>query len=127
MITPIYASILTLILICLAMAVITERKKNRVSMGDGGNENLIRAIRAHGNFIETAPWGVFLMFLIEYQDGSVYALHALGMLLIASRIIHAYGMRTATIPPRTIGMILTFVAFAFAAMVNLFLAFTVGV
>lgn len=127
MITPIYASILTLILICLSMGITNLRKKHHVGLGDGGHEDLIRAIRSHGNFIETAPWGIFLIFLVEYQDGNVYLLHSLGMLLVAGRLLHIHGMKTGRLRTRVAGMMTTFLVFAIAAMVNLFLAFTVGV
>lgn len=127
MITPIYISLLTAILIYLSMSVTQIRKQHHVSIGDGGHEDLARAIRAHGNFIETAPWGAFLIFLIEYQDGNVYLLHLLGMLLIAGRILHIQGMNSGRLRLRVAGMMATFIVFAIAAMVNLFLAFTVGV
>lgn len=127
MITPIYATILTFMFIYLSMCVTGLRKKHHVGLGDGGHEDLIRAIRAHGNFVETAPWGIFMIFLIEYQDGNVYLLHTLGMLLVAARILHIHGMNSGRLRFRVAGMMTTFLVFGLAAIVNLFLAFTVGV
>jgi len=96
-------------------------------LGDGGNADLIAAIRMHGNFIETAPWGLMLMFLIEYQDGNLFALHLLGILLVIGRVLHLYALKSSSIPMRVAGMMGTFAVFGLGALYNLYLAFTVGV
>jgi len=127
MITPIYAAILTFILLFLTINVIKTRQKNHVALGDGGNADLIAAIRMHGNFIETAPWGLMLMFLIEYQDGNFLALHILGMMLVVGRCLHLYALKKSSISIRVAGMMCTFAVFGLGALYNLYLAFTVGV
>lgn len=127
MITPIYAALLTFMLIFLIRNVIKTRTKNRIILGDGNNAEMIAAIRMHGNFVETAPWGLLLMFLIEYQDGNFFVLHFLGLTLLAGRVLHAYALKKSLLPIRVAGMMCTFAMFAIAALYNLYLAFTVGV
>ncbi len=127
MITPIYVCILTFFLVYLSMNVTRLRKQHHVGLGDGGHDDLQRAIRAHGNFIETAPWGIFLIFLVEYQDGNVFLLHALGILLVAARVLHFQGMKKGKLNLRVAGMVTTFTVFTLAALCNLYLALTVGV
>src|SRR3546814_9575246 len=41
------------------------RTSEKVSVGDGGNEKVIRRMRAHGNFVESAPFVVLLVGVIE--------------------------------------------------------------
>lgn len=127
MIIPIYASILTFILIYLSLSVVKLRMKHKVSLGDGGHEDLHRAIRAHGNFVETALWGIFMLFLLEYQDANVFVLHGLGVLLVAGRVLHLQAIKSSNLTLRKGGMVATLTVFAVAALYNLYLAFTFGV
>lgn len=127
MVTPIYAALLTFILIYLIFSVIKLRKQHQVSLGDGGFEDLQRAIRAHGNFVETALWGIFMIFLIEYQDGDHAAIHGLGLLLVIGRILHIQALRTGIINVRIAAVVSTLIVFGISALYNLYLAFAVGV
>ena len=61
----------------------------RVSLGDGGNPALQRAIRAHANFSEYVPFALVMLAILELSRFSIYALHALGMLL--TRRLHREG------------------------------------
>ena len=55
LITSVIAAALTLIFIKLSFNVIALRRKNKVSLGSGGHEDLERAIRAQANFSEYVP------------------------------------------------------------------------
>ena len=55
MITSVYASLSALLIVRLALLVIKLRRKNRVSVGDGGIEKLQLVIRAHANAVEWIP------------------------------------------------------------------------
>lgn len=121
MITPIYAAILTFVLIFLIVNVIKVRTKNQVALGDGGNADLITAIRMHGNFIETAPWVLFLMLLLDLQNGMPIAIHAIGILLIIGRCLHIVALNKNSLPLRVAGMMSTMFVLAVAALYNLFL------
>ena len=46
-VTPLYAALLVLWFLVLTLRVIHHRRTARVSLGDGGNTALQRAIRAH--------------------------------------------------------------------------------
>ncbi|QFY42201.1 hypothetical protein F6R98_05790 [Candidatus Methylospira mobilis] len=108
--TGFYAALLGLLFVFLSMRVITLRMKLKVSVGDGGHELLTRAIRIHGNFAEYVPFALLLMLLNELAGASMWLIHALGVSLIAARILHIKGIATAESPmaPRKAGMMLTF-------------------
>jgi uncharacterized membrane protein YecN with MAPEG domain len=64
-ITAIYAAILTFVYVKLTLNVINLRRQNRVSLGDGGRDDLQQAIRSHGNFAEYVPLGLILLACLE--------------------------------------------------------------
>ena len=51
-VTAIYVGINAIILMALGAMVTARRAKLKIDCGDGGNEILIKAIRAHGNAAE---------------------------------------------------------------------------
>lgn len=87
-----YAGILGLMLIALSMNVSMARRNAKASIGDGGDETLRRRIRAHGNFIEFVPLIVLLLALCEHLGLGTLFIHILGLVLLASRVSHAYGI-----------------------------------
>ncbi len=96
-ITP-YAAVLALFYVYLSVRTIGFRRKAKVSVGDGGDDGLLRAIRVHANFAEYVPIALILIALIEAQDGPVSLVHGLCALLIAARVAHAYGLSTRQAP-----------------------------
>ncbi|MEY3639163.1 MAG: hypothetical protein RIR68_2296 [Pseudomonadota bacterium] len=119
--TAVFASILALMFIKLSLGVITLRRKNKVSLGAGGVDELDRAIRAHGNFAEYVPLGLFLIGALELNGAPLELVGLLGLLLIAGRYFHAKGISEP--PPnftnRVRGMKLTFAALGLSALANL--------
>ena len=89
---PIYAAILALLYVYLSARTIGFRRKSRVSIGDGGDQELLRAVRMHANFAEYVPLSLILLTFIELQAGPMLLLHVLGCLLLVARISHAYGI-----------------------------------
>ena len=81
-VTSIIASILTLIFVRLSFAVIGLRRKNKVSLGSGGHEDLERAIRAQGNFAEYVPFGVILIACLELNGAPWWLVALPGITLI---------------------------------------------
>jgi uncharacterized protein len=63
--TALYAGILALIAIALAINVTVHRVKLRVPIGDGGNAEMRRMIRLHGNAAEYIPLAIVLMLIYE--------------------------------------------------------------
>jgi uncharacterized membrane protein YecN with MAPEG domain len=92
MVTPIYAALLSVLLVVLFLRVVRLRWVTKTGIGDGGNENLQRAIRAHGNFVETVPWILILMILQEQMQAGFVWLHFYGCVLILARLAHAWGL-----------------------------------
>ena len=88
-ITSITASIFGFILIGLLFSIIQIRRDEHISLGDGGNKVLERRIRGHGNFIETVPISLILLFLME-QSFSQEFVAILSAILIIARLSHAY-------------------------------------
>jgi uncharacterized membrane protein YecN with MAPEG domain len=121
LITAIIASVLTIIFIQLSFAVIGLRRKNRVGLGNGGHEDLERAIRAQGNFAEYAPFGIILIACLELNGAPWWLVVLPGLTLILGRLIHAKGMQAP--PPdfsqRVLGMKLTFTTLIVLVVLNL--------
>ena len=91
-ITALYAGILALIIVALGINVTMHRVKLRVPLGDGGNPQMLRMIRLHGNAIEYVPLAVVLMLIYEINGGWHTALHVIGIALVAGRVLQTWGM-----------------------------------
>jgi uncharacterized protein len=119
-ITAVLASMFALMFVKLSFDVITLRRKNKISLGAGGIDDLDRAIRAHGNFSEYVPLGLFLIGALELNGAPVELVALLGLILLLGRFFHAKGIKEA--PPvfdnRVRGMKLTFAALVLAAISN---------
>jgi uncharacterized protein len=68
------------------------RTKAKVSVGDGGDEPLMRRMRAHSNFTENAPIVLVLLALVEAAVGTSIWLWVAMVLFMLSRIAHGIGM-----------------------------------
>jgi uncharacterized membrane protein YecN with MAPEG domain len=120
-ITPIYAGLLALLLVWLSVNVIRQRLKARISVGDGGDKDLVKTMRAQANCAEYAPMGLILLGLAELQGAPGWALHMLGLTLLVGRLMHAYGFsRTPQIVSlRKTGMSLTYAMLVITALANI--------
>jgi len=96
-ITTLYAGILGLISIALAAKAGALRGRTKISIGDGGNQELLLAIRRHGNFTEYVPLSLILIALLEMNGVQALAVHALGATLVVSRVAHAVGLKADTV------------------------------
>ncbi len=114
-VAAIYAGINILLLLVLAVLVVGGRRKHKITLGDGGNTDFSRAIRAHGNAAEYIPAGLvgILMLALMEPAAPLWLLHASGISLTLGRIIHAIGLHTGTLNAgRMGGMVLTWLAYA---------------
>ncbi len=68
------------------------RTSEKVSVGDGGNERVIRRMRAHANYGESLPIILILIAVIELATGSHTWLWIVGGLYMLGRIAHGIGM-----------------------------------
>ncbi|PHQ70624.1 MAG: glutathione metabolism protein [Sneathiella sp.] len=116
-ITPIFAALLALLFLFLSYRTIRVRGKAHVPVGDGGNDELQRAIRAHGNFIEYVPITLLLLMFLEMREVGIYVMIALGAMLLVGRCVHAYGISNPkeNYRFRTLGMVLTFITMIVAS------------
>jgi uncharacterized membrane protein YecN with MAPEG domain len=121
LLTSIIASLLTIIFIKLSFAVIGLRRKNKVGLGSGGHDDLERAIRAQGNFVEYVPFGIILIACLELNGAPWWLVLIPGITLIVGRLIHAVGINEP--PPnfskRVMGMKFTFNTLIALAILNL--------
>jgi len=103
--TALYAGLLGLVSIGIAFAAGRLRGKLNVSVGDGGNPALLCAMRRHANFVEWVPLALILIALLELNGVSTLTIHWLGAILVASRILHAVGLKPDTMKslPRFVG------------------------
>jgi len=123
-ITAFYAAILAGLLFVLLINVTRNRYRAKISLYDGGDEKLGRAIRAHGNFIETVPYALGLMAIIEVNGATPVTLWGLGAVLVVSRLMHSYGLLGGmkTLKIRVYGMYGTFAVIISSATTALYQA-----
>ena len=81
------------------------RGLHKVSVGDGGNEAILRRMRAQANFIEQAPLTLVLVAAVELAGKGGAWLSPAAAVFIISRIAHAYGMEGNFNAGRGIGML----------------------
>ncbi len=107
-ITLLIAGLCGLLQFALTIAVIARRAQTGVSFLDGGDPQLLRRIRAHGNFTETAPMALLLMLLLEMRGFSATGLWVFGSLLMIGRLLNAHSILTNNASwSRRGGMVLT--------------------
>jgi uncharacterized membrane protein YecN with MAPEG domain len=123
-ITALYGGLLGLLFLVLCWQVVDHRRKGRVGLGTGGNADLERAIRVHGNFAEYVPLFLVLLLLAELGGAAVWLLHVLGGAFVLSRAAHAWGLSRSggTSPGRFYGTLFTWIILLVAALLNLWLA-----
>lgn len=91
-IVTLYVALLSLMLLYLTIRVIMVRQKIGVEFGTGDNEDLIRAQRVQGNFIELVPMCLILIAVTEWRGAPDWIIHGLGGVLVIARVLHAQGL-----------------------------------
>ena len=91
-IVPIYAAIFAVMLVALSLRVAKTRGDVKVAIGDGDNMILRRAIRVQGNFTEYVPMALILFLFVELQGWPRWLVHGLCIVMLAARVLHAYGI-----------------------------------
>lgn len=86
------AAALAIVNLWLSIRVGQVRGSEKVSIGDGGNERVIRRMRAHANFGENAWVVLALVLVIELSVGSSLWLWAAAGVFVLGRILHGRGM-----------------------------------
>jgi len=81
-----------LINLWLAFRIGQVRISQKVSIGDGGNEFVIRRMRAQANFVEFTPFVLVLIAALELSGFGGTWLWAVGIIYMVSRLAHGLGM-----------------------------------
>jgi uncharacterized membrane protein YecN with MAPEG domain len=107
-ITALMASALALLLVLLAANTIRLRMRYSAAFGDGGQQDLVSAIRAHGNLAEYMPIGITLTGLLEASGVNHLILAGLAGGFVLCRVLNAVGLFNPPGPPgpaRSIGIV----------------------
>ena len=91
-ITLTVAGVAALVNLWLMIRVGQVRSKADVFVGDGGDEAVIRRMRAHANFGESLPIILILIAGIELTTGSTIWLWIVSGLYMLGRVAHGLGM-----------------------------------
>jgi len=78
--------------IWLSARVVRSRRDHGVKIGDGGNEAVVRRMRAQANFIENAPFFLILLGALEASGANRVALGVIAAVFILARVAHPIGM-----------------------------------
>ncbi|NWG92151.1 MAG: MAPEG family protein [Parvularculaceae bacterium] len=68
------------------------RIKHKINLGDAGNDDMQRRIRAQGNYIEYAPAALLGLFVLAQLGLAANAIHALGGFFLIARVSHFMGL-----------------------------------
>lgn len=87
--TLLFAGLCALLQVALTALVVNRRLQTGVRFLDGGDQQLMRLTRAHGNFSETVPMALLLMGLLELRGLGSAWLVGFGAALLLGRTLHA--------------------------------------
>jgi uncharacterized membrane protein YecN with MAPEG domain len=84
------------------------RMREKISVGDGGNEGLSRRMRAQLNFAENTPFVLVLIAAIELAGRGGVWLSLVGGAYMLARVLHGLGMDGGPWQwGRTVGIVVT--------------------
>ena len=108
-VTPLYAGLLALLFIALSGRVVQQRRTAKVSVGDGGDKELMKRMRVQANCSEYTPIALLLLAMAEIQGMPGWLVHLFGAILFLGRVLHAHGLGSTpqVVPARKWGMYLT--------------------
>ena len=117
-----YASILALLFVALSVRTIRMRRRLKIAIGDAGNKEMLRTMRAHSNFAEYVPLSLLLIYFVESSGANSLIVHALALCLLVGRTSHAFGVSQAeeNYRFRVFGMALTFTTLVAASVYLLY-------
>jgi len=90
--TMLYVALLGVLLVVLTYHVLRKRVAITVNPASADSDTVERVSRVHGNFIEYVPIALILLAVLELNRAPVGLVHGLGILLLVSRMLHAWGM-----------------------------------
>lgn len=85
------AGLLGLLAVALTVKVGLMRGRKKIYLGDGGDPEMLAAVRAHGNFMEFVPLTLLIIYMAsDFHGFRVTAI--LSVVLLVARVLHAGGM-----------------------------------
>ncbi len=121
-VTPLYAGLLALFFVLLSLRVISRRRGANINLGDGGDADMQRRVRGHGNFAEYVPFALLLIALLEIGGVTpIWLLHLLGLTLVVARVLHGIALSYSQhfMLGRVLGTVLTFAVLIVAGLLCL--------
>ena len=109
------AGLIGVLAVVLSLNVGRLRTSKKIFLGDGGDKELLGAIRAHANLIEFAPLALLLIWLMHGPRGHLVA-DILAIVLVIARLLHAGGMLGFVGFGRAAGSIATTVVLTIASI-----------
>ena len=108
-VSAVTAGILILLQILLMALTVLARRRNRQSLGDGGNPEMLRAMRRHGNLAENAALFIAGFTLLEMLGAPRAPFEIMCAVFVLGRISHAIGLslKNAVNPLRVLGVFAT--------------------
>lgn len=119
------AGILGLLAGILTLNVGRLRGKKRINLGDGGDPEMIAAVRAHGNLVELTPLILLLIYVAHGPYGE-RPVAALSILLVLARLLHAGGMLGFVPAGRVIGAVSTTILIIVVSVMLIVAALRIG-
>ena len=117
-VVPVYAALLGLMFVYLSFLVIKQRRRASVSLGDGDDPALRKAIAVHSNYSQYVPFALLLITFVELNHAANVITHTLCISLLIGRVAHAYGLAQPNqiMKLRQLGMLLSFGVIIVAAL-----------
>src|SRR5512143_2782447 len=127
--SPIYIGLAALLLFYLSLRVNLMRYHYQVGLGDGGHDELHRAIRVQANFVEYAPIALLLILAADLVGHETWTVPALGIAFLVGRVCHAYGLSLSSRQSlgRAVGMPLTYLVLIAGAVLAILSFFNIRV
>jgi uncharacterized protein len=117
------AGLLGLLAVSLTVSVGRLRMQKKIYLGDGGDPEMLSAIRAHGNFMEYVPLCLALIYFASDYYG-YWPVAIASLILLISRVMHAGGLLGFIPLGRTIGAAGTTIILAAASAMCVYAGFT---
>ena len=97
-ITLVFAAIFGFLHVIFTLRVGNYRFKSKISLGDDGDRELLKRIRAHGNFTENVPIALLLILLNDLDGAEDSTLMLMGSILLIARLTHYLTIVTVRLP-----------------------------
>lgn len=116
------AGLLGLLAVSLTVSVGRLRMQKKIYLGDGGDPEMLSAIRAHGNFMEYVPLCLVLIYFASDYYG-YWPVAIVSLVLLISRVLHAGGLLGFIPLGRTMGAAGTTIVLAVASAMCVYAGF----